>query len=56
MDIVHDGFGFMLLFGDLAWVPFTYTVQARYVHFSTLSHLYHLSLSMKRPWRPEIMR
>lgn len=31
MDIVHDGFGFMLAFGDLAWVPFTYTLQARYL-------------------------
>merc|ERR1712224_838252 len=31
MDIVHDGFGFMLVFGDLAWVPFTYTLQARYL-------------------------
>ncbi|KAL2095266.1 hypothetical protein ACEWY4_009985 [Coilia grayii] len=28
MDIVHDGFGFMLAFGDLAWVPFTYGLQA----------------------------
>jgi delta14-sterol reductase len=31
MDITTDGFGFMLLFGDLAWVPFTYSVQARYL-------------------------
>lgn len=31
MDITHDGFGFMLAFGDLAWVPFTYTLQARYL-------------------------
>lgn len=31
MDIVHDGFGFMLAFGDLAWVPFTYSLQARYL-------------------------
>lgn len=31
MDIVHDGFGFMLAFGDLVWVPFTYTLQARYL-------------------------
>ncbi|XP_071784802.1 delta(14)-sterol reductase TM7SF2-like [Asterias amurensis] len=31
MDIIHDGFGFMLSFGDLAWVPFTYTLQARYL-------------------------
>ena len=23
MDITTDGFGFMLAFGDLAWVPFT---------------------------------
>ncbi|XP_001514233.2 delta(14)-sterol reductase LBR [Ornithorhynchus anatinus] len=31
MDIVHDGFGFMLAFGDLAWVPFAYSLQAFYL-------------------------
>ena len=31
MDIVTDGFGFMLCFGDLVWVPFTYSLQARYL-------------------------
>ena len=31
MDITTDGFGFMLAFGDLAWVPFTYTLQARFL-------------------------
>lgn len=31
MDIVTDGFGFMLAFGDLAWVPFVYSLQARYL-------------------------
>lgn len=31
MDITTDGFGFMLVFGDLAWVPFTYTTQARFL-------------------------
>lgn len=31
MDITTDGFGFMLCFGDLAWVPFTYTLQALYI-------------------------
>lgn len=31
MDITTDGFGFMLAFGDLAWVPFAYTLQARYL-------------------------
>ena len=31
MDITTDGFGFMLLFGDLCWVPFTYSLQARYL-------------------------
>ncbi|XP_058131266.1 delta(14)-sterol reductase LBR [Dasypus novemcinctus] len=31
MDIVHDGFGFMLAFGDLVWVPFIYSVQAFYL-------------------------
>lgn len=31
MDITTDGFGFMLLFGDLAWLPFTYSLPARYL-------------------------
>lgn len=31
MDIVSDGFGLMLSMGDLAWVPFTYTMQTRYL-------------------------
>lgn len=31
MDITTDGFGFMLSFGDLAWVPFTYSLQARFL-------------------------
>uniref|UniRef100_A0A8C8YKC3 Delta(14)-sterol reductase TM7SF2 n=1 Tax=Prolemur simus TaxID=1328070 RepID=A0A8C8YKC3_PROSS len=31
MDITHDGFGFMLAFGDLAWVPFTYSLQAQFL-------------------------
>ena len=42
MDITTDGFGFMLVFGDLTWVPFIYSLQARYlvfhpVHLSTLA-------------------
>ncbi|XP_031437297.1 delta(14)-sterol reductase LBR [Clupea harengus] len=42
MDIVHDGFGFMLAFGDLVWVPFTFTCQAHYLvsHPSELSMLF----------------
>lgn len=31
MDIVHDGFGCMLAFGDLTWVPFVYCLQARFL-------------------------
>ncbi len=30
-DIVHDKFGFMLVFGDLVWVPMTYSLQAFYL-------------------------
>ena len=33
MDITTDGFGFMLCFGDLSWVPFTYSLQSRYLAF-----------------------
>lgn len=31
IDIIADGFGLMLAFGDLAWVPFTYSLQTRYL-------------------------
>jgi len=33
MDITSDGFGFMLAIGDLTWVPFVYSLQARYLAF-----------------------
>jgi delta14-sterol reductase len=41
MDITTDGFGFMLSFGDLVWVPFLYSQQTRYLsthpkHLGTL--------------------
>lgn len=31
IDVIYDGFGFMLSFGDLVWVPFIYSVQSRYL-------------------------
>jgi len=31
MDIIHDGFGFMLCFGDVAWLPFLYCLQPRFL-------------------------
>ncbi|EPY24007.1 delta14-sterol reductase [Strigomonas culicis] len=42
MDIVTDGFGFMLCFGDLTWVPFIYALQTRYLvaHPAALSAPY----------------
>uniref|UniRef100_A0A8C8TLN8 Delta(14)-sterol reductase TM7SF2 n=1 Tax=Peromyscus maniculatus bairdii TaxID=230844 RepID=A0A8C8TLN8_PERMB len=42
MDIIHDGFGFMLVFGDLAWVPFTYSLQTQFL----LHHPQPLGLPM----------
>jgi protein-S-isoprenylcysteine O-methyltransferase Ste14 len=30
-DIRHENFGYMLCWGDLVWVPFTYTIQAFYL-------------------------
>jgi hypothetical protein len=33
MDVTTDGFGFMLAIGDLTWVPFVYSLQARYLAF-----------------------
>jgi delta14-sterol reductase len=34
MDITTDGFGFMLSIGNLAWLPFVYSLQARYLAFN----------------------
>ena len=34
IDITTDGFGFMLAFGDLVWLPFTYGVPVRYLVFT----------------------
>ena len=31
IDIISDGFGFMLSAGDVLWLPFTYSVQAKYL-------------------------
>jgi len=31
LDVQHEKFGWMLLFGDLAWVPLTYSLQAHYL-------------------------
>lgn len=31
IDITTDGFGVMLSFGDIVWVPYIYTMQARYL-------------------------
>jgi delta14-sterol reductase len=39
LDIMHDRFGWMLAWGDLVWVPFTYTLQAYYL----LHHTHDLS-------------
>ena len=40
MDITTDGFGFMLAFGDLVWLPFIYSLQTRYL----ATHPVHLGL------------
>lgn len=37
MDILHEGFGFMLVFGDLTWVPFMYSLSASLVQDQDLS-------------------
>eukprot|EP00128_Syssomonas_multiformis_P012924 Colp12_sorted_trinity150504_noHs@33677 len=45
MDIVNDGFGWMLAFGDLVWVPYTYSIQARYLVDNPLELSYaHIAL------------
>ncbi|CAG8447250.1 8314_t:CDS:2 [Diversispora eburnea] len=41
MDIISDGFGFMLSFGNFSWVGFLYALQARYLS------LHPVNLSLK---------
>ncbi|OGM44557.1 delta(14)-sterol reductase [Aspergillus bombycis] len=41
MDVIMDGFGFMLSFGDMVWVPFVYNFQTRYLA------VYPLELGLK---------
>ncbi|KPM43701.1 Delta(14)-sterol reductase [Neonectria ditissima] len=31
IDITNDGFGFMLSFGDIVWLPFVYSLPVRYL-------------------------
>jgi protein-S-isoprenylcysteine O-methyltransferase Ste14 len=31
LDVQHEKFGWMLVFGDLVWVPITYSLQAHYL-------------------------
>ena len=31
MDITTDGFGYMLAFGDVSWVPFVFSIQTRFL-------------------------
>ncbi|KAG7195379.1 erg24, C-14 sterol reductase [Scheffersomyces spartinae] len=37
IDITTDGFGYMLCFGDLAWLPISYCLQARYLLIKPLN-------------------
>lgn len=59
MDITHDGFGFMLAFGDLVWVPFIYSFQAFYLvnHPNEVSWpMASLIIALKREYRLESLR
>lgn len=41
IDVLNDGFGYMLAFGDLVWLPFVYSLQAHYLSIYPL----HLGLT-----------
>ena len=41
-DLTSEGFGFMLLFGDVVWVPFIFSLQARFL----VDHSYKMSTWM----------
>ncbi|KAJ8094479.1 erg24, C-14 sterol reductase [Marasmius tenuissimus] len=36
VDIILEGFGFMLAVGDLVWVPFVYSLPSRYLAFNSI--------------------
>ncbi|KAI8816949.1 ergosterol biosynthesis ERG4/ERG24 family-domain-containing protein [Fimicolochytrium jonesii] len=58
MDITTDGFGMMLAFGDLVWVPFTFTLQALYLTTSPgpLTHFGLLAITAIELFGMYIMR
>lgn len=53
MDITSEGFGFMLAFGDLVWVPFTYSIQAKFIlEFNPVRLPAQHTVSITMPRRP----
>ncbi|OWB56547.1 hypothetical protein B5S28_g2453 [[Candida] boidinii] len=46
IDITTDGFGFMLCYGDLTWVPFSYCLQARYLSLKEINLNYFAFFSI----------
>jgi len=47
MDVTTEGFGYMLAFGDLVWVPFVYSLQAQHLadHTPNISTPYCLGVA-----------
>ena len=57
MDIIHEGFGYMLIVGDLAWVPFLYNLQTRFIlehphqwHWLCLAGMFFLNCKYLIHW------
>jgi Delta14-sterol reductase len=46
MDIASEGFGYMLAFGDLVWLPFTYSLQAKYIAEQSPVRFQHMHCSI----------
>ncbi|XP_014785587.1 delta(14)-sterol reductase TM7SF2 isoform X1 [Octopus bimaculoides] len=45
MDILHDGYGFMAVFGNMVWIPYVYCIQGLYlVRHKVLLPYYILAL------------
>ena len=45
-DIIAENFGFMLVFGDLVWIPFTFSIQAWYLVSPSLPPLTPLQAAL----------
>ena len=50
MDITTDGFGYMLAFGDISWVPIVFSIHTRFLAFNPIDLSYSALICIFAIW------